>query len=67
MRTYKTVQGDTWDSIAYSELGDELHMTALMQANPCLLQTVIFGAGVVLQIPEITEVESLDLPPWKRS
>ena len=33
MRTYTTVQGDMWDSIAYTQLGDEAYTDRLMNLN----------------------------------
>ena len=33
MKTYTTVQGDMWDSIAYKQLGDTAHTDKLMNAN----------------------------------
>lgn len=64
--TYRTIQGDTWDGIAYKVAGTETFMTSLMQANPDHVETVIFSAGVVLSIPEITIRTSDILPPWRR-
>lgn len=68
MRTYTTVQGDLWDSIAYRQLGSTSHTDKLMIANLQYLDVYVFPAGVVLNLPEITEngVESTNLPPWKR-
>lgn len=68
MRTYTTVQGDLWDSIAYRQLGSTSHTDKLMNANLQYLDVYVFPAGVVLNLPEITEngVESTNLPPWKR-
>ena len=63
---YTTIQGDTWDGIAYKTLGSEYHMTNLIEANPDHRETVIFPAGVVLVIPEITTPTTQNLPPWKR-
>lgn len=64
--TYKTKQGDTWDLIAYQTVGSELHMIELLEANPQHKETVIFSAGVVLNIPTIRTPEPDTLPPWKR-
>ncbi len=66
MTTYTTTQGDTWDSIAYELFGIESRMLNLMQANPDHLNTVIFGAGIELQIPSLPDEVQSDLPPWKR-
>lgn len=66
MKTYTTVDGDMWDLIAYRELGSERYTAALMEANVQHLHTVIFSAGVVLTLPEITTPLPASLPPWKR-
>lgn len=65
MRKYITAQGDTWDIIARQQMGSELQMTVLMQANPAYIDTVIFGSGVELQIPEPQPEADADLPPWR--
>lgn len=68
MRTYTTVQGDLWDTIAYRQLGSTGHTDKLMNANLQYLDVYVFPAGVVLNLPEITEnsTGSTNLPPWKR-
>lgn len=63
---YTTIQGDTWDSIAYQLLGHERHMTVLMKANPDWTSMVVFPAGIELTIPVITAPSAAALPPWKR-
>ena len=65
-RTYTTVQGDMWDSIAYSQLGSVLHTDKLMNANQQYRQYYTFPAGIVLTLPEIMDVVNDSLPPWKR-
>ncbi|MFH5187106.1 tail protein X [Paenibacillus sp. TAB 01] len=64
---YTTVQGDTWDMISLKLLGSEQHTPLLMQANPHLLQTVVFSANTVLDLPTIPATTAVNLPPWKRS
>ncbi len=64
--TYRTIQGDTWDGIAYKLYGDETAMSALLAANTTHIETVIFGAGIMLTVPEIVQEASSELPPWKR-
>lgn len=66
MRTYTTVQGDMWDSIAHAQLGGAKQMGALLRANPDLRGYYIFPAGVVLKLPEVEENVTPALPPWKR-
>ncbi|GIO39077.1 membrane protein [Paenibacillus antibioticophila] len=66
MTTYITIQGDTFDSISFRLFGTERFAVELMKANPEQLNTVVFGAGVVLTVPEIPAEQSDELPPWKR-
>lgn len=66
-RTYRTIQGDTWDMIAYKIYGNELYMNELLEANAKYQDVVIFPAGITLIIPEISRItEPKVLPPWKR-
>lgn len=69
-KTYTTKQGDTWDKIAYSELGSESYMSDLIEANFAHRLTTVFPSGTVLTLPEITNTVSAtiedNLPPWKR-
>ena len=41
-------------------------MDVLLAANPKHASTVIFSAGIVLEIPDIALETSVNLPPWKR-
>lgn len=69
MRTYRTVQGDTWDIIAlrmYPKLGGEKLMDRLLEANPEHRSTVIFSADLLLQIPDVDIPVVSSLPPWKK-
>ncbi len=68
MKRYITVQGDTWDAIAYRELGSTRNTGALMAANRAHHGVVFFSAGVELTLPEVKEVkrEDITIPPWKR-
>ncbi len=66
MRTYTTVQGDMWDSIAYAQLGDVAHTDKLINANLQYREYYIFPAGITLVLPEIPERVSNTLPPWKQ-
>jgi len=63
---YLTIQGDTWDGIAFKQYGSERHMNLLMNANPPHIRTVIFSAGVELTIPVLPVDQADTLPPWKR-
>ncbi len=65
-RTYITVQGDMWDSIAYSQLGDVAYTDKLMNLNTAYRDYYIFPAGITLTLPDVVEDTSDVLPPWKR-
>jgi len=66
--TYTTISGDTFDSIAFNLLGNKKYTKELMEVNKQQISTVIFAAGTVLNLPEISnqnEVNSSNLPPWR--
>ncbi|NCE66061.1 phage tail protein [Pseudoflavonifractor sp. 524-17] len=65
MKTYTTVQGDMWDSIAHAQLGDTAHTDKLMNANLRYREIYIFPAGIVLNLPEPEARAGSPLPPWK--
>lgn len=70
MATYTTTQGDTWDIIAKNKYGSEMFMDVLIKANISHRKTVIFPAGVVLEVPEIDTTSAeyeANLPVWKRT
>lgn len=65
-KTYTTVQGDMWDSIAFSQLGSTSYTDKLMNLNQQYIGFFTFPAGIVLNLPDpIIEVDD-NLPPWKR-
>lgn len=66
MTTYRTVQGDTWDLIAYKKLGGTRFTDQLISANLKQAGTLLFPAGVTLRLPEVKEKTNGSLPPWKR-
>lgn len=66
MRTYTTVQGDMWDSIAFTQLGDTAYTDRLMNLNRRYRMYYTFPAGIVLALPEKERKISDTLPPWKR-
>lgn len=65
--TYRTIQGDMWDSIAYKVFGDRSYTGKLMQLNPQHKDYYIFPAGVTLTLPDATITTNELLPPWKRA
>jgi phage tail protein X len=66
MKTYITVQGDTWDMIAYKMYRDEYQIDKLIEANTKHISTVIFSAGTVLNVPDIEPSSTAEKPPWMR-
>lgn len=66
--TYTTKQGDTFDLIAYQQLGSERYVERLINANRQHVSTVIFRAGVELTLPEIEQEQRVaKMPPWRKS
>ena len=66
MGKYTTLLGDMWDSIAKKIYGSEKYARELMEANKKYLSTLVFSAGITLNVPEITtEEENSNLPPWR--
>ena len=66
-KEYRTKSGDTWDLIAYEQMGDCGYMDILMDANHAHVRTAIFSAGTVLTIPPVLkDSRAKNLPPWKR-
>ncbi len=64
-RSYRTVQGDTFDIVAYRVWGREHMAHLLMAANPAHADVLVFGPGVTLTIPDAQHATPVaDLPPW---
>lgn len=69
MRKYRTSQGDTWDLIAmrmYPNIGAEKLMDVLIEYNEEYIDTVIFPANIILNIPDVDIPVITSLPAWKR-
>lgn len=66
MTSYVTKSGDTFDMIAYRQLGSCNFTPDVINANRNFIPTMIFSAGVKLNIPEVEKSKSASLPPWKR-
>lgn len=62
-----TRQGDSWDGIAYREMGSCLYTSQLMRANRAYLSFYTFPAGITLSIPETETMNQSSLPPWKQA
>lgn len=67
---YRTIQGDTFESIAYFQLGDSALMWDLIKANREHMETVVFDAGTVLTLPDVETTGTAETynstPPWRR-
>lgn len=66
LKQYTTIQGDMWDSIAFKLYGTEKGMNTLLEANQQHADVVIFGASIVLAVPEYNKPKASTLPPWRR-
>lgn len=64
-KTYTTIQGDTWDLIAYKLYGSEKYMKNLIEANWPLLEILVFSSGTVINVPDIPEDSDDDAPFWR--
>lgn len=69
MRRYITIQGQTWDQIAYELYGNEYMCDKIMDLNRDKLDYFIFPAGVELIVPDkefaISETVPSDYPAWR--
>lgn len=63
---YRTIEGDTWDSISYKVYGSEEYFKDIYEANKNYSNIAIFNGGIELKVPVIKVVEISTLPPWKR-
>lgn len=64
MATYRTTQGDYYDSISKTVYGTEYLANILMRANPAYAAVVSFDAGVVLNVPQVSLTASVGQVPW---
>lgn len=64
MDSYTTAAGDSFDGIAYRELGSELLSSEIIKLNPKYCNVLIFGEGVRLNMPEAA-VQTPGTPPWE--
>lgn len=63
----KTIEGDTFDTLALEFYNDEKKASRIIAENLDHCDTLIFEAGVELRIPVITDVDLPEtLPPWRR-
>ena len=67
MKKYTTAQGDMYDAIAKKLYKNEGFAGHLITANPENAHTVLFSAGVVLNVPDLPAPSAPDnLPPWRK-
>ncbi len=66
-KTYTTIQGETWDGIAYKIYGGEKYATDLMAANYRYLDILVFSSGTVLTVPDLPEEGGQNFPEWRTS
>lgn len=67
-KTYRTISGDTWDSISFKIYGDSKKYDKLMDWNPNLCDFIFFPAGIKVKYQEISEkeVKNRNTPPWRK-
>ena len=67
MHEHITVEGDTFDALALRYYGKDRLAWKIIQANPDYCDTLIFEAGIVLIIPDNSDVVlPQTLPPWRQ-
>lgn len=64
MKTYTTVSGDTFDKIAYEQLGSEYLFPLLLAENQKYRDVLMFSAGIVLNIPDVVLDDYDNIPEW---
>ncbi len=62
--TYRTIQGDFFDDIAYRLYGSERYGVSIMTANPGYADVVRFSAGITLTIPQVASSANVTAVPW---
>lgn len=63
---YKTLESDTFDSIALDFYNDEFKSIEIIKANPKYADVISFEANTLLMIPVLENKTPSTLPPWKR-
>lgn len=64
MNKYKTLQGDTWDLIAFRLWGSEYLFPLLLETNPSYRNVIVFDGGIELNVPDIDTFEYTPRPVW---
>ena len=60
----KTMQGDTFEEVAYREYGSTRYAEALMKANREHIETQEFEAGVELEEITLESSQEVVKAPW---
>lgn len=63
-KNYTTIQGDTWDKIAYEMLGSEYLLPLLLDSNKQYRDIVVFPGGLSLIVPDVDTSEVTERPAW---
>lgn len=66
MEYYTTIQGDTWDLMAYKLYGEEKHMRTLYEANWEYADILVFPSGIELVVPDLPEETDESNPFWRQ-
>ena len=61
----RTMQGDTFEEIAWREYGSTMYAEALMNANRHLIETQEFEAGIELNGIEVIDRRKELKAPWQ--
>jgi phage tail protein X len=68
-RTYTTLDGDTWDHIAWRFYNDPTAMEDIIRANAHVAITPVLASGIELVIPVRKEsaavIPNSQRPPWR--
>lgn len=65
MKKYRTIQHDSFDSIAFRKWGGSKLCHKLMAANIEYMDALFFEPGVELNLPEVkARGKAASLPPW---
>lgn len=66
--THISASGDRWDLLAWKYYGDATLFGPILMANPNVPIEPVLSAGTAIIVPFVqrTNVETADLPPWKK-
>ena len=62
---YECRQGESFDVIAWRELGDVRHTSALMDANRQWLTKQVFEGGEEMELPSVSSGRVIGRAPWE--